>query len=89
MPCCGHKRAKLTTTDTRSDVTRRADSPTPQADPRQVVRIRYLRESPIVVSGPSSGRQYVFSGRTPIQSVDAQDAPAFLTSALLSVFSLT
>lgn len=83
MPCCGQKRANLAT-QLRDGATRSVDGLSSSADGGRVVPIRYLRESPIAVSGPVSGRQYVFSGRTPIQPVDVQDVPAFLRTAMFS-----
>ena len=40
--------------------------------------LHYLEDSPIVVRGSSSGRQYTFSGKDPDQLVDARDAQALL-----------
>jgi hypothetical protein len=42
------------------------------------VNIHYLKNSPIVVRGPVSGRQYQFSSAHPDQPVDARDANALL-----------
>jgi hypothetical protein len=42
------------------------------------ITIRYLQTSPIRVKGPTSGRQYEFSGSHPIQLVDTRDAKALL-----------
>jgi hypothetical protein len=48
----------------------------------QTVAIRYLRTSPIVVRGVITGRRYAFSGGSPVQAVDARDAPPLLRSGL-------
>ncbi len=42
------------------------------------VTLHYLENSPILVSGTVTGRQYAFSGAQPDQSVDARDAKALL-----------
>ena len=42
------------------------------------VNLRYLENSPILVRGPATGRQYEFSGARPLQSVEARDAEALL-----------
>ncbi len=48
-----------------------------QPGPRSV-SMRYLEQASIVVRGPATGRQYAFSGRNHVQSVDVRDASAFL-----------
>lgn len=42
------------------------------------VTLQYLESSPIIVTGPTSGRQYEFSGARPSQAVDARDVEALL-----------
>lgn len=42
------------------------------------VVLRYLENSPILVRGPVSGRQYQFSGSHPDQVVDARDVESLL-----------
>jgi hypothetical protein len=42
------------------------------------VLLRYSETSPIVVSGPVSGRPYRFTREDPVQRVDARDADALL-----------
>ncbi len=42
------------------------------------VILRYLENSPILVPGPVTGRQYEFSGARPVQAVDGRDAVALL-----------
>jgi len=42
------------------------------------VTLQYLESSPIVVTGPASGRRYEFSGARPNQAVDARDVEALL-----------
>jgi hypothetical protein len=45
---------------------------------RSSVVLRYTETSPILVSGLASGRQYQFSGSSPVQAVDARDVAALL-----------
>ena len=42
------------------------------------VALRYTETSPILVKGPASGRQYQFSGSSPVQAVDVRDVAALL-----------
>jgi hypothetical protein len=42
------------------------------------VTLRYLENSPIVVRGLTTGKQYEFSSARPLQSVDARDAGPLL-----------
>ena len=80
MACCGQKRASLVSQPNRSTTNR--DNRASANIPAATVSIRYLRDSPVVVSGPVTGRQYIFSARTPIQSVDFRDAPSLLGASL-------
>ncbi len=43
-----------------------------------MVTLRYLEDSPILVTGSSTGRRYEFSGHHPMQSIDVRDAQALL-----------
>jgi hypothetical protein len=45
------------------------------------ISVRYLERSSVVVRGAVTGRQYAFSGTSPVQAVDARDANAFLLSS--------
>ncbi len=94
MGCCGQSRATLRnilSATTNREVTQhpipRQHAPVPilQANrgttrPAQnySVRLRYLENSPILVRGPATGREYRFSRANPDQPVDARDAEALL-----------
>lgn len=86
MGCCGQKRDALTNQlqDDEAPVTDARPSVRPSG---VTVRIRYLKQSPIIVLGPVTGRRYYFSGRDPIQSVDAGDAPSFVRVGFFRVAS--
>jgi hypothetical protein len=40
--------------------------------------LRYVEQSPVLVRGPATGRNYEFSGADPVQNVDARDGEALL-----------
>jgi hypothetical protein len=62
-----------------------ASAPPAQA-PRQAERkIRYTERSRVRVRGNATGRHYEFSGADPVQSVDARDAPALLSTRFFRV----
>lgn len=42
------------------------------------VSLRYLADSPILVRGSASGREYSFSSAQPVQPVEARDAEPLL-----------
>src|SRR5262245_61898031 len=48
------------------------------------VALRYTETSPILVKGPVTGRQYQFSGSSPVQAVDARDVAALLRTRFFS-----
>lgn len=85
MGCCGQKRAALRNTPPTitSVVTPAISYPLPHAGQppsagAATVTVRYLENSPILVRGVASGRQYAFSGAEPVRAVDVQDAEALL-----------
>jgi hypothetical protein len=94
MACCGQKRtdfrnnpstAKSEQTVIKPGVNNwnnngKAVQQTPvvQASAYSTVNLRYLENSPILVRGPVTGRQYEFSGAKPQQPVDVRDADALL-----------
>jgi hypothetical protein len=53
-------------------------TPVVQSPSYSTVNLRYLENSPILVRGPVTGRQYEFSGAKPQQLVDVRDADALL-----------
>ncbi|HEU4557428.1 MAG TPA: hypothetical protein VFS20_06240 [Longimicrobium sp.] len=59
-----------------------ASASAPEAAPRAVttVRVRYTHQARVRVSGPATGRDYEFSGITPVQSVDSRDAEGLVAS---------
>jgi hypothetical protein len=48
------------------------------------VALRYTETSAILVKGPVTGRQYQFSGSSPVQAVDARDVAALLRTRFFS-----
>ena len=83
MSCCGKRRA-----ETRRTYVPARDGA--ESGPRTVtggtmVGIRYLHGTPIMAVGPVSGQRYYFSGREPLQPVDARDAPGFLQTGIFRV----
>ncbi len=92
MGCCGQKRADLKSAPSPT-TTPAVTPPLPSSrqlpstglqtqgwtvPAYSSVTLQYLENSPIVVRGPVTGRQYEFSGARPVQSVDARDAEALL-----------
>jgi hypothetical protein len=92
MGCCGQKRAQIANSSSpiqKATITQAVpDSPqylstnqrqalNPTRSNYSTVALRYLENSPILVRGPT-GRQYMFSGANPNQSVDPRDAKALL-----------
>jgi hypothetical protein len=49
--------------------------------PSGTARLRFVRQDNILVRGPITGRQYAFSGATPIQQVDVRDAASLLRTS--------
>ena len=90
MGCCGHKRDGLRSTLQPSTSHAPAHGSTPGIERRgvravatpplghQVVAVRYVERSRLVVRGPATGRQYEFSAARPTQIVAAHDADALL-----------
>jgi hypothetical protein len=60
----------------------RPSSPDRNRAPGGWVQIRYLENSPVLVRGPATGRQYQFSGAAPVQAVEQRDAQALLRTRL-------
>ena len=48
--------------------------------PLSSTTLRYTENSPVLVQGPMSGRTYRFSASTPIQTVEARDSAALLST---------
>lgn len=44
------------------------------------VLIEFLERSPVLLEGPKTGRVYRFSGQSPVQAVDEQDATELVRS---------
>jgi hypothetical protein len=65
MGCCGQKR-------------RDWSRPSQSVDEQELVTLRYLERSPILVRGSLTGRHYQFSDATPVQAVDPRNATALL-----------
>ena len=93
MSCCGQKRADLKSGSTQATMlaTTPLVTNTPldggEAGARTIasapsgyyaVTLHYLEDSPILVTGTVTGRQYAFSGAQPDQSVDTRDAKPLL-----------
>ncbi|MBM9513911.1 hypothetical protein [Desulfogranum marinum] len=93
MGCCGQKREALKKAYAKSKPAEQAmesaqpiakvsgggqrdySPPTPHAP---AVSLRYGEQSPIIVQGAVTGRQYRFSGTDSVQSIDARDAVSLL-----------
>lgn len=70
--CCGQKRSATQSSPTR---------PTGRNIQQDALAaVRYVKNSPIRVRGPVTGRYYEFSGSRPVQSVDARDASSLLNT---------
>jgi len=70
MACCGESGAgRLTITQQ-------------EIDEGLALRIEYSGGRTMTVSGPMTGKQYVFSGLDRIQDVDPRDAPGILRERL-------
>ncbi len=50
----------------------------------KMITIQYLRIPAIIVRGHATGRRYVFSGGSPVQTIDARDAIPLLRTNLFS-----
>lgn len=84
MSCCGQKREQLKTPINRGSTTQTANwiPPQPQrvAASSSSVKLRYLADARIRVTGAATGRQYEFSSAAALQNVDARDVEALLRS---------
>jgi hypothetical protein len=94
--CCGQKRAELKNSQAQSTVRSapqhipgisraQAARIQPQAAmkaamPPSYTSLRYLKNPPIRVRGPVSGRYYEFSGGRTVQRVDPRDASSLLNT---------
>jgi hypothetical protein len=54
----------------------------PAPPPPASVRVRFNHDRRVRVNGPVSGREYLFSGADPVQSVDARDADGLVDTGL-------
>ena len=88
MGCCGQGRpatVRQVAAAPRKAVSGRPQpnpaSPPPAASAAGTARLRFVRQDSILVRGPMTGKQYAFSGATPIQQVDARDAASLLRTS--------
>jgi hypothetical protein len=88
MGCCGQRRSA--TVRQEAAVPQRATGNRSQPNhpvtaaatsPAGTARLRFVRQDTILVRGPITGRQYAFSGATPIQQVDVRDAASLLRTS--------
>lgn len=88
MGCCGQGRSAPARQMTASP--QKAVGIWPQANPAVATavtspigtaRLQFVRQENILVGGPITGRQYAFSGATPIQQVDVRDAASLLRTS--------
>jgi hypothetical protein len=73
MSCCGEASAS------RITITQK------QIDEGLALQIEYSGGRTVTVSGPVTGKQYVFSGLQRLQDVDPRDAPGILRERLFRV----
>lgn len=86
MSCCGQRRSNFTARPpivrpTADAKVRRVPTPAPTAPSGGMVALRAISTGGMVVRGPATGRQYSFSGATPVQMVEVRDAAALLRTS--------
>lgn len=96
MACCGQLRSAFRLESTPHPSASRP-VPTPPPSPASATGsaqdsgpvgpatlLRYTKDTPILVRGPATGRQYRFSPSSPNQAVDLRDAEALLRTGLFT-----
>jgi hypothetical protein len=79
MSCCGEARRQATYPPTIPS-SRTASVTPPTVQPDRMAQLKYLGATPIVLTGPGSGRTYhIRTGERQV-SADVRDAAAFLAT---------